>query len=145
MYICNTRGEWLKTCKIQQDTNCDNCFCSLHWRHNGRNSVSNHQRQDCLLNRLFRRRSKEISKLPVTGLCVRNSPGPVNSAHKGPVTRKMFPFDDVIMCYMSRNDVAIGCWMLDRSSLAVCLFFHPYTVHGHLWFFRLLCDVHVWS
>ena len=25
--------------------------------------------------------------------------GPVNSPHKGPVTRKMFPFDDVIMCY----------------------------------------------
>ena len=23
---------------------------------------------------------------------------PVNSQHKGPVTRKMFPFDDVIMC-----------------------------------------------
>ena len=33
----------------------------------------------------------------VTGLCVGNSPGPVNSPHKGPVTRKMFPFDDVIM------------------------------------------------
>ena len=27
---------------------------------------------------------------------VRNSPGPVNSPHKGPVTRKMFPFDDAI-------------------------------------------------
>ena len=24
---------------------------------------------------------------------------PVNSPHKGPVTRKMFPFDDVIMCW----------------------------------------------
>ena len=24
-------------------------------------------------------------------------PGPVNSPHKGPVTQKMFPFDDVIM------------------------------------------------
>ena len=24
--------------------------------------------------------------------------GPVNSPHKGPVTRKMFPFDDVILC-----------------------------------------------
>ena len=30
-------------------------------------------------------------------LCVGNSPGPVNSPHKGPVTRKMFPLDDVIM------------------------------------------------
>ena len=74
------------------------CPKSLHWRHNDNDSVSNHQLHGCLLNRLFRRRSKKTSKLRVTGLCVGNSPGPVNSPHKGPVTRKMFPFDDVIMC-----------------------------------------------
>ena len=70
---------------------------TLRWRHNDHNGVSNHQPHDCLLSRLFRRRSKKTSKLRVTGLCVGNSPGPVNSPHKGPVTRKMFPFDDVIM------------------------------------------------
>ena len=70
---------------------------ALHWRHNDHDGVSNHQPHGCLLNRLFRRRSKKTSKLRVIGLCVRNSPGPVNSPHKGPVTRKMFPFDDVIM------------------------------------------------
>ena len=48
---------------------------SLQWRHNGRDSVSNHQHHDCLLNRLFRRRSKKTSKLRVIGLCVGNSPG----------------------------------------------------------------------
>ena len=48
---------------------------SLRWRHNGRDSVSNHQNHHCLLNRLFRRRSKKTSKLRVTGLCVGNSPG----------------------------------------------------------------------
>ena len=69
----------------------------LHWRHNDHDGVSNHQPHGCLLNRLFRRRSKKTSKLRVTGLCVGNSPGPVNSPHKGPVTRKMSPFDDVIM------------------------------------------------
>ena len=69
----------------------------LHWRHNDHDDVSNHQPHGCLLNRLFKRRSKKTSKLCVTGLCVGNSPGPVNSPHKGPVTRKMFPFDDVIM------------------------------------------------
>ena len=47
----------------------------LHWRHNGRDSVSNHQPHDCLLNCLFRRRSKKASKLRVTGLYVWNSPG----------------------------------------------------------------------
>ena len=70
---------------------------ALHWRHNDHDGVSNHQPHDCLRNRLFWRRSKKTSKLHVTGLCVGNSPGPVNSPHKGPVTRKMFPFDDVIM------------------------------------------------
>ena len=47
----------------------------LEWRHNGLDSVSNHQPYDCLLNRLFRRRSKKASKLRVTGLCEGNSPG----------------------------------------------------------------------
>ena len=70
---------------------------SLHWRQNDHDGVSNHQPHGCLLNCLFRCRSKKTSKLRVTGLCVGNSPGPVNSQHKGPVTRKMFPFDDVIM------------------------------------------------
>ena len=70
---------------------------TLLWRHNEHDSVSNHQPHGCLLNRLFRRRSKKTSKLRVTGFWVGNSPGPVNSPHKGPVTRKMFPFDDVIM------------------------------------------------
>ena len=47
----------------------------LRWRHNEGDSVSNHQPHDCLLNRLFRRRSKKTSKLRVTGLCAGNSPG----------------------------------------------------------------------
>ena len=47
----------------------------LQWRHNGHDSVSNHQPHECLLKRLFRRRSKKTSKLRATGLCVGNSPG----------------------------------------------------------------------
>ena len=70
---------------------------TLRWRHNGSDGVSNHQPHDCLLNHLCRRRSKKTSKLRVTGLCVGNHRGPVNSQHKWPVARKMFPFHDVIM------------------------------------------------
>ena len=81
----------------------------LHWRHNDYDGVSNHQPHGCLLNRLFRRRSKKTWKLLVTGLCVWNSPGPVNSPHKGPVTRKMFPFDDVIMS-------AIFLWLFSNRT-----------------------------
>ena len=63
----------------------------LQWRHNGRDGVSNHKCDYCLLNRLFKCRSKKTSKFRVTGLCAGHSP------YKKPVTRKMFPFDDVIM------------------------------------------------
>ena len=66
----------------------------LQWRHNGRDSVSNHQSHDCLLNRLFRRRSKKTSKLRVTGLCAGNSLG---------TGELLFPFDDVIMHYKIRE------------------------------------------
>ena len=51
----------------------------LLWRHNGRDSVSNHQPHDGLLHRLFRRRSNKTSKL-----------------------RVMLPFDDVITLYKKR-------------------------------------------
>ena len=85
---------------------CEMIF-SLRWRHNDHDSVSDHQPHGWLLNCLFRRRSKKTSKLRVTGLCVGNSPGPVNSPHKWPVTRKMFPFDDVIMFPLS-----VGRWLV---------------------------------
>ena len=50
-------------------------YGSLRWRHNDHAGVSNHQPHGCLLNRLFRRKSKKTSKLRVTGLCAGNSPG----------------------------------------------------------------------
>ena len=67
-----------------------------------RDGVSNHQPHDCLLSRLFRRRSKKgIHRWPV------------NSPIKGPVTRKMFPFDDVIICHLERlhNKVFYQAWI----------------------------------
>ena len=75
----------------------------LHWRHNGRDGVANHQRLDYSFSCLFRRRSKKTSKLRVTGLCVGGiHRWPVNSSHKGTVTRKMFPFGDAIVYTCNR-------------------------------------------
>ena len=54
---------------------CDPFTRTLQWRHNGRDSVSNHQPHDCSLKRLFMRRSKKTAKLRVTGLCAGNSLG----------------------------------------------------------------------
>ena len=90
-----------------------NVLASLLWRHNGRDGVSNHQPDDCLLNRLFRRRSKKTSKLRVTGLCAGNSPVTVEFPHKWAVTRKMFPFDDVIMI---SNDMV---WHINKWYVAM--------------------------
>ena len=111
-----TRPQWVNSSPPGQNGRhwADNIFkciflmkmlVSLQWCHNDHNRVSNHLPHGCLLNRLFRRRSKKTSKLHVTGLCVGNSPGPVNSPHKGPVTQKMFPFDDVIMFDENFNEV----------------------------------------
>ena len=47
---------------------------SSQWHHNECDYISNHQRFNCLLSRLFRCRSKKTSKLCVTGLCEGNSP-----------------------------------------------------------------------
>ena len=61
------RGKWKLYHLLQTEW-------SLQWRHNEHDSVSNHQPHDCLLNHLFRGRSKKTSKLRVTGLCAGNSP-----------------------------------------------------------------------
>ena len=82
----NARMQYLQ-CVSNGDTVVLHKAITLQWRHNECGGVSNHRRLDCSLNRLFRRRSKKTSKLRVTVLCEGNSP----------VTRKMFPFDDVIM------------------------------------------------
>ena len=81
---------------------------TLQWRLNERNGVSNHQPHDRLLNRIFMRRSKKKWKLRVTGLFEGTHRWAVNSPHKGPVTWKMFPFDDVIMIqYLYTDTVQI--------------------------------------
>ena len=49
---------------------------------------------------------------------------PVNSPHKWPVTRKMFPFDDVIM---SLSLYRLVCFLVNRNY--VCVFYHFATLN----------------
>ena len=70
---------------------------SLQWRRNGHDGVSNHQPHDCLLNRLFKRRSKKHQSSASLAFVRGIHRGPVNTPHKCPATRKVFPFDDVII------------------------------------------------
>ena len=81
-------------------THIDAMFRSLHssqWCHNECDAFSNHRNHDCLLNHLFRTRSKKTSKLHVTGLCEGNSLMTSEFPAQMPVTRRVFPFEDVIM------------------------------------------------
>ena len=72
--ICNLFALWCVLMNLDTEL-IYRCPTAVQWRHNERDSVSNHQPHDCLRNRLFIRRSKKTSKLRVTGLCAGNSPG----------------------------------------------------------------------
>ena len=61
---------WLKVTANEKYFPCSICISVTH----GRDGVSNHQPHHCLLNRLFRRRSKKTPKLRVTDVCEENSP-----------------------------------------------------------------------
>ena len=78
---------WMGYCRSTGD--------ALLWRHNGRDGVSNHQPHDSTVysGADHRKHQSSASLVFVRGI----HRWAVNSPHKWPVTRKMFPFDDVIM------------------------------------------------
>ena len=125
---------------------CNNTF---EWRHNELDGVSNHQAHDCLRNRLSRRRSEKTSKLRVTGLCAENLPVTgVNSTHRGPVTRKMFPFDDVIMKNNHLTNIVATNLCVVKFDLiySLCLVFevywdHPYCIMINIIFYLNIFDM----
>ena len=72
---------------------------TLQWSHNGRHGVSNHLHLDCLLSRLFRRISKNTSKLRFTGLCDGNPPVTGGYPSQRASNSEFFPSDDVIITW----------------------------------------------
>ena len=91
---------------------------TLQWRHQQHDGVWKKTRGiDCLLSRFFRYKSKKTSKLHVTVLAIGIHRWPVNSPQKGPVTRKMFPFDEAIMRVWN-HDMLCGGSFTVRSRLA---------------------------
>ena len=96
----------------------------LQWRHNERDGISNHQPHDCLLNHLFRCRSKKTSKLHVTVLCAGNYP------HKEPVMQKILPFVDIVMLHVECAGL-IG-WYGYRWNLVVSIYGVVTHEHTHI-------------
>ena len=69
----------------------------LEWRHKDHNGVSNHQPHGCLLTVYSDADQSKHQSSALLAFVRGIHRWPVNSPHKRPVTRKMFPFDDVIM------------------------------------------------
>ena len=67
---CSWRGMFVHDCKWHWFANVLPITVTSKWAR----WRLKHQPYDCLLNRLFRRRSQKTSKLRVTGLCAGNSP-----------------------------------------------------------------------
>ena len=63
---------------------------TLQWRHNEHDGVLNNQRLNCLLNRLFRRRSKKYQSSASLAFVRGIHRWPVVSPHTGLITRKCY-------------------------------------------------------
>ena len=73
---------------------------------------------------------------------------PVNSPHKGPVTRKMFPFDDIIMHPIHRLGYELLCvsqyprtipiWqsIANHCHILTCVY-NSYVITYSIWYFHL--------
>ena len=103
-----------------------------------RDGVSNLQPRDCLLNRLFRRRSKKTSKLRATGLCAENSPVTgefpaqmASSAENVSIWWRNLGIDLAHCCHINRRSINwnssrqfahiwLFCWALAKSSTFFC-------------------------
>ena len=96
---------WLCQCNVMCSMQ---IYITIQWYHNGRDGISNHQTHDCLLNRLLRHKHQSSASLAfVKGIHW----WPVNSLHKWPVTRKMFPFDAAIMRWSINTCQWTNHWM----------------------------------
>ena len=80
-------NRWCSKNLTDNNWKANKCIPTLQWRHNGRDSVSNNQPHDCLLNGLFRRRSEKKRQSCASLACVRGwgySPLPRNVLRNKP-------------------------------------------------------------
>ena len=82
---------------------------ALQWCHNDRHGVSDHRRLDCLLNHLFRHKSKKTSKLRVTGLCEGNTPVTGGFPSQKASGAEKFPYDNVIAYLRTTKPGCLEC------------------------------------
>ena len=111
---------------------------TLRWRHNERDGVPNYRRLDCLLSRLFKRSSADERKHQSSASLafVRGIHRWPMDSHKGPVTRKIYPFDGVIMkinCYSTSHELHASHFVVFRWCFDNPGEFHPYLSGSRHW------------
>ena len=86
---------------------------SLQWRHNGCDGVSNHQPHGCLSIVYWDADQREHESSVPLAFVWGIHRLPVNSPHKWPVTRKIFPSDDVILqcSFIPRRPYVQSVWI----------------------------------
>ena len=100
-------------------------YTRVHYSDVIKGAMTSHHPHDCLLNRLFRRRTTNTPKLYTSLAFVRGiHRWPVNSPHKWPVTRNIFPFDDVIILLLiililSIPKIVYMCYALPCNAVVV--------------------------
>ena len=96
----------------------------FQWHHNEYDGVANHQPHDCLLNRYSGADQRKHQSSASLAFVRRIHWGPVNSAHKGQVTRK---------CFHSMTSLCIEfvvfrtfgqCWQYHDIAVAVLWILH---------------------
>ena len=84
-------------CKCRVETPYDTVYY-ITVSSNDRHGVANHRSIECLFNSLFRLTTKKHQSSHYCPFVRGIHRWPVDSPHKGPVTPKMFPFGDIIIC-----------------------------------------------
>ena len=116
--------EWNSQSQVRH---CEKTFkiSTLQWRHNGRDSVSKTSltiAYPTLYSDADQRKHQSSAWIAFVRVIHR---WPVNSPHKYPVTRKMFPFEDVIMDFQNSGVI---------DSIYVCVFIKTHTYEGSIIF-----------
>ena len=109
---------------------------SLQWCHNEREGISNHQPHHCLLNRLFRSRSKKTPKLRVTGLCAGNSPvtGEFPTQRASNVENVSIWWCHHVMYIIAHTICSFFFFSMFTLTMDPCnLFIHIHTFFNSLW------------
>ena len=116
-------------------SNCCMHLFTLRWRHNERDSVSNHQPRDCLFNRLFTHRSKKTSKLRVTGLCAGNSP------ELGEFPAQRASNAEIGSIWWRHHEINTFVYRLTHWGLMPHIYIHTYThIHTYICIYIYIVD-----